>query len=152
MKKIILISSLLILNSCNDKTPKCDDKEVIETVKSIILNSFENKLKIKMGVSEEEFRQSEFDRTKNMTAIELEVEDKRKEEKEKIILATSISNIITNEIDKELKSCGCEGTFKNSNDNIYGVSFGVTIRDGDKINYNVKTDSEGEILVEVMSF
>ena len=152
MKKIILISSLLILNSCNDKTPKCDNKEVIETVKSIILNSFENKLKRKMGISDKQFRQSEFDRTKNMTARELVVEDKLKGEKEKIILETSISNIVTNEIDKELKSCGCEGTFKNSNDNILGVSFGVTIRDGDKINYNVKTDSDGKILVEVMSF
>ena len=40
MKRILFIISLLSIISCNKQTPECDDKDVLLTVKDIILGRF----------------------------------------------------------------------------------------------------------------
>lgn len=40
MKRILFIISLLSIISCNKQTPECDDKDVLLTVKDIILRRY----------------------------------------------------------------------------------------------------------------
>ena len=40
MKRILFIISLLSIISCNKQTPECDDKDVLLTVKDIILRKY----------------------------------------------------------------------------------------------------------------
>ncbi|MEB3380379.1 hypothetical protein VL762_11775 [Flavobacterium psychrophilum] len=91
MKKIIIIACLAILSSCGNKaseTPKCDDKEVTETVSSILLEN-KNSLIDEFG--------------KNGVILN--------ENDMKII------NVITTNKNDELKSCNCEGTLESYTDN-----------------------------------
>jgi len=48
MKKISMIASLAFLWSCGNSAPKCDDPQVIETVKKIVA---ENAMKMMMNFS-----------------------------------------------------------------------------------------------------
>lgn len=96
MKKIILIASLVILSSCknssnrnsildsifsSNETPKCDDKQVTETVTEILIDNVSNLI-----------------HNNGRGGVFLIPKD------------TKIKNIITRNANNELKSCNCEGT------------------------------------------
>lgn len=81
MKKIIVILGLVALSSCGN-APKCDDKEVTETVSAIL---FENKNVL---------------RTTNGWSVLLENKNFK------------FTNIMTTNEDDKLQSCECEGTVK----------------------------------------
>lgn len=145
-----MIAGFITLNSCGSGAPKCDDKEVVETVKSIILDNFEDKMKEAFGGLSELAGEEKTKNEVNMSQEQIAEENKREEEKVKRSLETSISNIITNEVNDELKSCKCEGTFTNEEVGLFGVPFeGGIVKNGDKIIYEVKTDSEGQVQVSV---
>ncbi len=126
MKKLIMIAGLVICYSCADKTPKCDDENVKETVISLL-------------------------EPEKLSSQAIELINELKDEKVDIsdTIKPTLINIITNDINKELKSCGCEAKIKMSS--MYFLNKGNYLVNGSVINYTLKTDSKGEIIVEVLN-
>jgi hypothetical protein len=149
-----MIICLAFLSSCGKSVPKCNDPQVIATVKEIILDNFEDKMKESLGGLAELSGEDNSQKNKNLTQNEIDAEIEREKAKAKRKSETDISNIITIEVDEKLKSCGCEGTFKDSEVGLFaGIPFeGIIIKNGDQINYTVKTDSEDNIVVEVIIY
>lgn len=81
MKKIIIVLSLITFISCNKDVPKCEDKEILGTVISLLS---ENSMSLIDNYG------------RNSVMI-----DTAKAE---------IDNIMTTSTNPELNSCGCEGT------------------------------------------
>lgn len=98
MKKILILATSVVIISCQNNVPKCDEPEVFETIYSILR---ENKDEMKneygfsplFGIKDEEI---------NAKSIQ-------------------ISDILTTKNDNELKSCSCEGTITiMNNDSLVG--------------------------------
>ncbi len=87
MKKLIMIACLISLSSCVNDTPKCDDKEINQTVISLLTEN-KNDLTDNNGNSVGLFFNNENDGT--------------------------IKNIMTKSKDNELKICNCEGTYQDT--------------------------------------
>lgn len=105
-----MIASVAILTSCSNifsnDTPKCDDPEVTGTVIAIIKD------------------QSNSFYTSSGAKVIINNED------------SEITNVMTKSNDKELKLCGCEGTFE-------GIPYIGNII------YSAQKNSEGEVIVKI---
>ena len=124
-----MVAGLVVLSSCGNKTsengekgildsmftsnnaPKCDDKEVTETVSSILL---ENRGTLIDGFGR--------------NGVILNEKD------------IKIKNILTKNINEELKSCNCEGSLES---HLSGMT-----TEGN-VTYTAQKNSEGEIIVKV---
>ena len=112
MKKIILLGIFgFTLVSCNDGAPKCEDTVVTKTVIQILRQNSTN---------------LQWDNGNNNVAIDT--------------VKAKIENIMTTKVDKELKSCDCQGTVFTG---IFGVSGSVT--------YMAQENSEGEVIVNIVN-
>ena len=135
MKKIIFIVGLTIFYSCKEnsneeksensifssnETIKCDDKDVITTVLSIIFEK-EGQIPIKYWDGGNVFYFGD----------------------KSFIPQTSINNILTLKLDKELNSCSCEGSLYYKN----RVKDGIDAKGS--IKYLAQKNSQGEIIVKV---
>ncbi len=135
MKKIIFVAGFTIFYSCKEnsnennsensifssnETVKCDDKDVITTVISIL---YEKDGQIPIDY---------FD-TGNVRYIG----DKS------FITQTSINNILTVNLNKELNSCNCEGSLYYKNPTKDGIDANGSIK------YLAQKNSQGEIIVKV---
>lgn len=140
MKKVSMIACLVFLSSCGNDVPKCDDKLVIETIKLMIIPLTEEAL----IVSKQELE--EYDNNiEKLNENRIKEDDRERQNLE-------LKNIITTEVNEELKSCGCQATMSNIEAGL-GIYFqGKLLKNGETILYNVKTDSKGEVVVEVMSY
>ncbi len=87
MKKICMIASLAFLWSCGNSAPKCDDSQVVETVKELIMESHGQ---LEVGLLLGGYIQLD---SINSNSLEL-------------------VNIMTKSKNDDIKSCGCEGSFE----------------------------------------
>lgn len=132
MKKIIIIASLVIMSSCGnnstnkknengilesiiskDNVPKCEDQEVTETVAAILLEN-RNSLITKDG----------------RNGVLLNEKD------------IKINNIMTTNINNELKSCNCEGA-------VLSYISGIDMTTEGNVIYTAQINSEGAVVVKV---
>lgn len=140
-----MIVGLIVLSSCKENL-KCDDEQVLETVKQIV---FGDTKKYNEGIINDGgfFNLYPNDPERN-NAINTPHErkynvDEAKKELKSIENAKFV-NILTTDINEELKSCGCEASIRLSH-SIFPIA-----NNGDKFYYNVKTDSTGKIIIEVL--
>lgn len=152
MKKFSLILIGIFLNSCAlDKTPKCDQENVKITVLSLLYEDIIQEWNDK------------FDKNPEKYAPAKQIADE--------LLNTNLTSIITLSVNNELKSCECQATIQLSDEamNIladefnkidqgsvsYLIGFSGKLALLDKLRvdeiiyYDLKTDSEGEIFVEL---
>ncbi|RTY71193.1 hypothetical protein [Flavobacterium sp. LB2P53] len=87
MKKISMIACLTFLWSCGINVPKCDDPQVVETVKELIMESHGQ---LEVGLLLGGYVQLD---SINPNSLEL-------------------VNIMTKTKNDDIKSCGCEGNFE----------------------------------------
>lgn len=120
IKKSIFIIIALTLISCNvDKTPKCNDDKVKKKIVELFVE------KIKPRYLEEQYQNINlYDLRSYCYDNELNFEDELNSKKEEIKLKiekelyivskqTSLINIRTNKIDKELNKCECASEIQN---------------------------------------
>ncbi len=149
-----MIAALVFLSSCGKKAPKCDNGKVIEIVKSLIFPILEeNDYKLAAAVTNMDGRIVNKDdpNFENARADAIKGDDEYRQKQKLQMQEAELKNIITTEVNEELKSCGCEATLsmKGSSE----IAFGTVVKflgNGSRILYNVKTDSNGEVVVEVM--
>lgn len=135
-----MIGCLALFSSCGNDIPKCDNPEVVETVKSIILDWQQEEFTKAMGGN------SKLAET-GLKEMFGDDENKKIAVKEKM----QLNNIVQSELNEELKSCGCESKLENIG--LLDVYFqGRYLKNGEQIYYNIKTDTKGEILVEVITY
>ena len=135
MKKIIFIAGLTIFYSCKEnsneeksensifsssETIKCDDKDVITTVISIIFEK-DGQIPIKYWDGGNVLYMGN----------------------KSYIPQTSINNILTLNLDKEINSCNCEGALYYKNPAKDGIDAKGSIK------YLAQKNSEGKIIVKV---
>lgn len=144
MKNLLLIYSCILLASCSNfsKVPKCDDDEVKQTILYLLYGEITDERLNPHIKSSETIKQ---------------LAD--------LLPKTRLTSIITLSKDNELKSCKCQAIVEMPNEILendkltWEIEFKQSlypslvshrlVGNGETIYYDLKTDSEGEILVEV---
>lgn len=151
MKKLLLLPIILMMG-CGNSTPKCEESKTVLTVKEIILETYQNRVKYNIlldkyssyDITYRKFRGNE--KISEMDSLLTEyINNYVKGHKESIpdnmlklieekYDSYSLTNIRTNSIDEPSKTCNCSAQFK--------------AQEGE-LNYKAQRNSEGDIYVTV---
>ena len=153
------MSILLLLFSNCKKTPSCNEENVPETVLEIIfsekIDSNNSDIQWFNGYNDSSAKNASKE-VKEILAASYEgakLNAETSAEENEIIKNAELINIIKIEENKDLNSCGCEATLKIDR-SIKSVFLGnqyYYVKKNSKIIYQIKTDVEGNRIIELVS-